>query len=96
MDAAIKDLYDQVHSKYPLELTSSFEQGFNSDINYPMLCGTSVLGRFEMFYGDLDYEFYAVQDSGAFLAHFHIQSSAEAEKTIVDFMNGSNRLPDCF
>ena len=29
-----------------------------------------------------------MQDNGEFLAHFHFQSFAEAEKTVIDFMNG--------
>ena len=88
MDADIKKLYKQLYCKYPLKLTSSFEQGFKTDIDYPILCGNSILGRFELFYGDLDFKFYAIQDNGQFLAHFHLQSAAEAEKAIVDFMNG--------
>ena len=88
MDADIKELYNRLHSKYPLELKSSLEMGFKTDIDYPILCGNSILGRFELFYGDLDFEFYAVQDNGQFLAHFHLQSAAEAEKTVIDFMNG--------
>lgn len=88
MDTAMKELYNRLHSEYSLELTSSFEKGYNAEIDYPILCGTSVLGRFELFYGDLDFEFYAAQDSGEFLAHMHLQSVSDAEKTIVDFMNG--------
>ena len=88
MDADIKKLYKLLHGKYPLKLTSAFEKGFKTKIDYPILCGSSVLGNFELFYGDLDFEFYAVQDNGQFLAHFHLQSAAEAEKTVVDFLNG--------
>ena len=88
MDADIKRLYNQLRCNYSLTLTSAFEKGFKADIDYPILCGNSILGRFELFYGDLDFEFYAVQDNGQFLAHFHLQSAAEAEKTVIDFMNG--------
>ena len=88
MDADIKKLYNLLHSKYPLELKSSTEMGFKTDIDYPVLCGTSALGKFDLCYGDLDFEFYAMQDNGEFLAHFHFQSFAEAEKTVIDFMNG--------
>ena len=88
MDADIKKLYNQLRCNYSLTLTSAFEKGFKTDIDYPILCGNSILGRFELFYGDLDFEFYAVQDNGQFLAHFHLQSAAEAEKTVIDFMNG--------
>ena len=88
MDNDIEELFGRLQSKYPLKLTSSFEKGFKTNIDYPILCGNSILGRFELFYGDLDFEFYAVQDNGQFLAHFHLQSAAEAEKTVIDFMNG--------
>ena len=88
MDADIKRLYNQLRCNYALTLTSAFEKGFKTDIDYPILCGNSILGRFELFYGDSDFEFYAVQDNGQFLAHFHLQSAAEAENTVVDFMNG--------
>ena len=88
MDADIKRLYNQLRCNYALTLTSAFEKGFKTNIDYPILCGNSILGRFELFYGDLDFEFYAVQDNGQFLAHFHLQSAAEATKTVIDFMNG--------
>lgn len=88
MDADIKILYNQLQSMYPLKLTSAFEQGFKTSIDYPILCGTSTLGNFELFYGDLGFEFYAQRDDGAFLAHCHLQSANEAEQTVVDFMNG--------
>lgn len=89
MEADIKKLYNQLYHNYSLTLTSAFEMGFKTNIDYPILCGNSVLGRFELFYGDLDFEFYAVQDNGSFLAHFHLQSAAEAEKAVVDFMSGN-------
>ena len=88
MDNDIEELFGRLQSRYSLKLTSSFEKGFKTNIDYPILCGNSILGRFELFYGDLDFEFYAVQDNGQFLAHFHLQSAAEAEETVIDFMNG--------
>ena len=88
MDADIKKLYNQLRCNYSLTLTSAFEKGFKTDIDYPILCGNSILGRFELFHGDLDFEFYAEQDDGMFLWHCHLQSAAEAEKTVIDFMNG--------
>lgn len=88
MDADIKRLYNQLRCNYSLKLTSAFKQGFKTNIDYPILCGTSVLGSFELFYGDLDFEFYAERDDGAFLGHCHLQSVKDAEQTVVDFMNG--------
>ena len=88
MDADIKRLYNQLRCNYALTLTSAFEKGFKTDIDYPILCGNSILGRFELFYGDLDFEFYSMKENGDFLAHFHFKSVTEAEKAVVDFMNG--------
>ena len=88
MDADIKKLYKQLYCKYPLKLTSSFEKGVKTDIDYPILCGNSILGRFELFYGDLDFEFYAMRDNGEVFAHWHLQTPDEVEKTVVDFMDG--------
>ena len=88
MDADIKELYNRLHSKYPLELKSSLEMGFKTEIDYPVLCGTSILGSFELFYGDFSFEFYSKKDNGEFLVHCHFQSVSEAENTVVDFMNG--------
>ena len=68
------------------------EMGFKTEINYPVLCGKSELGKFELFYGDCSFEFYAIRDNGKFVAHFHLQSVEEAEKTVVDFMNGKLTL----
>lgn len=87
MDEDIKKLYNLLHCKYPLELKSSKEIGFKSNIDFPVLCGTSVLGKFELFHGDLDFEFYSTKENGELLAHFHLQSITEAEKTVIDFIN---------
>lgn len=92
MDADIKEIYNELRGKYYLVLTGAFEQGVNADIDYPILYGTSVLGRFELFYGDLDFEFYAQRADGAFLWHGHLQSKREAEQTVVDFMNGKRTM----
>ncbi len=88
MDTDIKKLYQRLHGEYSLELTSSFEKGFKTNIDYPILCGISMSGRFELFYGDLDFEFYAWRDDGGFWGHCHLQSAKEAEQAVVDFMNG--------
>ena len=87
MDSDIHKLYHRLHSRYPLELKSSLELGIKTDIDYPILCGTSVSGSFELFYGDLSFEFYSKRHNGEFLAHFHLQSATDAEKAVVEFMN---------
>ena len=49
MDNDIEELFGRLQSKYSLKLTSSFEKGFKTNIDYPILCGNSILGRFELF-----------------------------------------------
>ena len=88
MDSDIIKIYEKLQENYPISVSSSLAVSPNFKIDFPILCGISSLGKFELFYGDLDFEFYAVQDNGQFLAHFHLQSAAEAEKTVIDFMNG--------
>lgn len=86
MDADIKKLYTLLHGKYPLELKSSKEMGFKGNIDFPVLCGISGLGIFELFHGDLDFEFYSMKENGEFLTHFHLQSIDEAKRTVAYFM----------
>ena len=87
LDTNIKKLYDLLHYEYPIELKSSKEMGFKSNIDFPVLCETSALGKFELFQGDLDFEFCSIKEDGEFLAHLHLRSITEAEQTVIDFMN---------
>ena len=59
---------------------------------FPILCGISRLGRFELFFDDVSFAFYAMHDNGAVFAHWHAHSVAEAEQAVVDFMNGKMTL----
>ena len=88
MDANIKSLYKQLHSKYPLELKNSKEMGFKTNSDFPVLCGISSLGKFEVFFDDVSFPFYAMRDNGEVFAHWHLQTPDEVEKTVVDFMEG--------
>lgn len=88
MDADIHKLYHRLCGVYPVELKNSLQIYPNAKVDYPVLCGTSVMGKFEMFFGDLSFEFYAVNENGEFLTHSHFQQGEDAEKTVVDFMNG--------
>ena len=89
MDADIVYIYEKLCNKYPLELTSAHKQGIHSSIDFPILIGTSVLGKFEMCYDDVpSFAFYAVRSSGEVFAHWHLQTATEAEKAVIDFMEG--------
>jgi len=92
MDTDIKNLYNQLQDKYSLELTSSFQQKFKTNIDYPILRGTTVWGRFDLFYGDLDFEFYAKRNNGEFMGHLHLKSIEEARQVVADFMEGKLTL----
>ena len=61
--------------------------GFKSNIDFPVLCGTSAPGKFELFQGDLDFEFHSIKENGEFLVHLHLRSITDAEQTVIDFMN---------
>lgn len=89
MDADIQAIYERLRDRYPIVLSSSLSLGFNGKVDFPVLYGQSVLGRFELFYDDVpSFAFYAMDDSGGVFAHFHLQTPAEAEKTVLDFMDG--------
>lgn len=88
MDSDVVNIYKRLSSSYPITLNSSLAIGFKSNIDFPVLSGTSTLGRFEMFFDDVSFAFYAMYDDGEVFAHWHLQTSSEAEKAVADFMEG--------
>ena len=96
MDADIVNIYKKLSSHYPIVLSSSVALGFNSDIDFPVLHGESPLGRFELFFDDSSFAFYALHSNREVFAHWHLQTSSEAEKSITDFMKGKITRPDSF
>ena len=80
MDAEVIRIFEKLKGKYPVELVHT---------DYPILSGTSQLGKFEMFFDDVpSFAFYATHHNGEFLAHWHEKNSSEAEKAVVDFLEG--------
>ena len=88
MDADIRAIYEHLHSRYPIILSSSLCRGFKSKIDFPVLHGRSTLGEFELFYDDVSFAFYAMHDHGEVFAHWHMQTPIDAENAVADFMQG--------
>lgn len=73
-------------------MNSSIGVNPNFKIDFPILCGTSSLGKLELFFDDVSFAFYAMHDNGAVFAHWHLHTVADAEKAVIDFMNGKITL----
>ncbi len=93
MDADVIRIYEKLSNKYSIELTSAWKKGFHSSVDFPILTGTSALGSFEMIFDDVpSFAFYATRNTGEFLRHWHAYSAEEAEKSVIDFMEGKLTL----
>ena len=88
MDSDILKIYEALHESYPISVNSSLAVNPNFKIDFPILYGTSNLGKFEVFFDDVSFPFYAMRDKGEVFAHWHLQTPDEVEKTVVDFMDG--------
>ena len=86
MDTDVKAIYERLHDRYPIILSSSLTLGFKFD--FPVLHGQSSLGTFELFYDGVSFPFYAKDDTEKVYAHFHLQTPAKAEETVIEFMEG--------
>ena len=82
-------IYEKLYEQYPISLNSSLAVNSNFEIDFPILCGTSNLGEFEVFFDGVSFPFYVMHDTGAVFAHWHLQTPDEVEKTVVDFMEGN-------
>lgn len=93
VEADIVSIYHKLSHRYPLALTNSLAAGFNTTIDFPVLSGTSALGKFELFLDDLpSFAFYAMCDNSEVFAHRHFDSADEAEQAVVDYMEGKLTL----
>lgn len=92
MDSDIFIIYEKLHQSYPISVNSSLTVNPNFKIDFPILCGTSSLGKLEMYFDDVSFAFYAKNDNGEVFAHWHLQTIADAEKAVIDFMNGKITL----
>lgn len=89
MDSDVLKIYEKLHESYPISVNSSLAVSPNFKIDFPILCGTSNLGKFEVFFDDVSFPFYAMHDNGEVFAHWHLQTAQEVEETIANFMEGN-------
>lgn len=92
MNTDISVIYEKLREKYSIELRNSRDISPNFCVDFPVVCGQSALGKFELFYDDVSFPFYAMRGDRAVFAHWHVQTLEEAEKCIVDFMEGRMHL----
>ena len=94
MDTDIIKIYEKLQENYPISVNSSLAVSPNFKTDFPILCGTSSLGKFKVFFDEVSFPFYAMRDNGEVFAHWHLQTLDEVEKTVVDFMEGkSSAIP---
>ena len=51
MDSDIVRIYEQLRERYSIVLNHSLEMNSKFTIDFPILCGTSSLGKFKVFPG---------------------------------------------
>ena len=100
-------IYEQLKSKYDLLLTNTFALDAGYTIDVPVLCGESVLGKFELYvdddFQDGSYEFvFSVtfpapkKRSWFFPAdtgtHWHPQTKEQALEDVIAFMDGTHKF----
>lgn len=88
MDTDVIKIYENLKNRYPIKLSSSIDLGFKSKVDFPVLHGQSTLGRFELFFDDVSFPFYGMNENKEVFSHFHLQTISEAEETIINFMEG--------
>lgn len=88
MDSDIVSIYKKLCKSYPICLNSSLAVSSRFKMDFPVLCGASSLGKFEVFFDDVSFPFYAMYENGEVFAHWHLQTPDEVERTVADFMNG--------
>ena len=96
-------IYEQLKDKYDLLLTNTFSLDDGYTIDVPVLRGTSVLGRFDLYKEDEDCdEFvftveYAKPKKPAWCraaekyTHWHPQSREQAMNDVIAFMEGTHK-----
>ena len=99
-------IYNQLKDKYDLVLTNTFALNDGYEIDVPVLCGTSVLGSFQLYvdddWADGHYEFvFSVKfatskKDGCFFpirdgTHWHPQTKEQALSDVIAFMEGTHR-----
>lgn len=88
MNTDVSIIYKKLREKYPVELCNSRDLSPNFRVDFPIVCGQSARGKFELFYDGVSFPFYAMREDGEVYAHWHLQTLEEAEKVVADFMEG--------
>ena len=105
---SLEFIYEQLQDKYDLVLTNTFALECGYSIDVPVLCGTSVLGNFHLYFDDdfQDSRYYQFVFSVKFPhpkkrvwfmpkeegTHWHPQSVDEAINDVIAFMEGNLTL----
>ena len=92
MDSDIVKIYNKLREHYPVHLNSSLAVSSNFRNDFPILSGTSGLGKFEVFFDGFSYPFYAMQeDDEEVYDHWHLRTPDAVERAVVDFMSNKAR-----
>ena len=92
MNFCVVYIYKKLCESYPIYLKSSLDVSPNFKVDFPVLCGASTLGRFEVFFDDVSFPFYAMREDGDVYEHWHLQTPDEVERAVVNFMDGKNTI----
>ena len=97
-------IYNQLKDKYDLVLTNTFALNAGYEIDVPVLCGSSALGRFELYKEDANWEEFVFtvefatpkkhkgHHSSEQGTHWHPQSLEEAMTDVIAFMEGTHQF----
>lgn len=88
MDTDVVKIYENLKPYYPVILSSSLNLGFKGNTDFPVIHGRSSLGKFELFFDDVSFAFYAMNENNEVFSHFHLQTAENTEETIISFMEG--------
>jgi hypothetical protein len=92
MNTDVSVIHEKLREKYPIQVCNSRDINPNFRADFPVVCGQSALGKFELFYDDVSFPFYAMREDGEVFAHWHLQTLEEAETVVAEFMEGKLTL----
>ena len=97
-------IYEQLKDKYDLLLTNTFALNDGYEIDVPVLRGKSVLGRFDLYKEDEDWDEFVFTveyakpkktlwcPTGQKYTHWHPQTKEQALNDVTAFMDGTLKL----
>lgn len=83
-------IYEQLIDKYDLLLTNTFALDAGYTIDVKVLCGESVIGKFNLYreYDDCGEFVFSVEYAPDLYTHWHPYSREQALEDVVNFMEG--------